>query len=67
MFTNKGIHLPCLPPVRRPEPAMRRENQETNEMHTTLMDVIPENILHLNRDGKLELQTELLALLVDKA
>ena len=52
VLTNKGMHLPCLPPVRRPEPAMRRENQETNEMHTTLMDVIPENILHLNRKCK---------------
>ena len=59
--TNKGIHLPSLPSVRSDHSPVQPENVESNDMRTTLLETIPESILHINSDGVLELQTELLA------
>ena len=59
--TNKRILLPSLPSVRNRQSIVQPENIESDEMRTTLLETIPDSILHLNSDGVLELQTELLA------
>lgn len=59
--TNKGIILPGFPSVRNHHSTVQTDCIESNDMSTTLLETIPDSILHLNSDGALELQTELLA------
>ena len=46
---------------RIPRSTEQSENLESNDTRTTLLETIPDSILHLHSDGELELQTELLA------